>query len=68
MADRLLTLLEAAEYLRLHPRTLREYLRRGEIKGRLIGRRCRFRRQDLDAYFENAPSGRKPDGNHEAGE
>ena len=41
-SDRFLTLREAAEVLRLHPRTVREYIRRGEIKGRLIGRRWRF--------------------------
>ncbi|MBI2323058.1 MAG: helix-turn-helix domain-containing protein [Chloroflexi bacterium] len=29
---------EAAEILRLHPRTVRDYVRRGELKGRLIGR------------------------------
>ncbi len=54
IGDRLLTLREAAEVLRLHPRTVREYLRRGELEGRLIGRRWRFRRKDLDAFYENA--------------
>ena len=57
IGERLLTLREAAEVLRLHPRTVREYLRRGEIEGRLIGRQWRFRRKDLDAFFENAPRG-----------
>ena len=54
IGDRLLTLSEAAEVLRLHPRTVREYLRRGELEGRVIGRRWRFRRKDLDAFYENA--------------
>jgi excisionase family DNA binding protein len=53
----LLTLPEAAEVLRLHPRTVREYLRRGELEGRLIGRQWRFRRKDIDAFFESAPRG-----------
>ncbi len=53
--DFFLTIREAAEVLRLHPRTLREYIRRGELEGRLIGGRWRFRRKDLDAFFENAP-------------
>lgn len=53
--DALLTLGEAAEVLRLHTRTVREYVRRGELQGRLIGRQWRFRRQDLDAFYENAP-------------
>ena len=56
IGDRLLTLREAAEVLRLHPRTVREYVKRGEIKGRIIGKQWRFMRADLDAFFENAPS------------
>ena len=56
IGERLLTLNEAAEVLRLHPRTVREYVSRGEIDGRVIGGRWRFRRADLDTFFENAPS------------
>jgi excisionase family DNA binding protein len=56
VGDRLLTLREAAEVLRMSTRTLREYLKRGEIKGKLIGKRWRFRRADVDAFFEDAPS------------
>jgi excisionase family DNA binding protein len=37
--------------LRLSKRTIREYLQRGEIEGRIIGGRWRFRRADLDAFF-----------------
>jgi len=55
IGERLLNLNEAAEILRLHPRTVREYIRRGELEGRLIGGRWRFRRKDLDAFYENAP-------------
>ncbi len=55
IGDRLLTLREAADVLRLSTRTIRDYLRRGEIGGRLIGGRWRFRRADLDAFFANAP-------------
>jgi excisionase family DNA binding protein len=55
IGDRLLTLSEAAEVLRLNPRTVRDYVQRGEIEGRIIGRRWRFRRADLDAFFANAP-------------
>jgi excisionase family DNA binding protein len=54
-SDRFLTLREVAEVLRLHPRTVREYVRRGELQGRIVGGRYRFRRCDLDAFFENAP-------------
>jgi excisionase family DNA binding protein len=56
IGDRLLTLREAADVLRLSTRTMREYVQRGEIEGRLIGGRWRFRHADLDAFFENAPS------------
>ena len=57
LGDKFLTLSEAAEILRLSTRTVREYVKQGEIRGKLIGKRWRFRRADLDAFFENAPSG-----------
>ena len=55
IGERLLTLRDAAGILRLHPRTVRDYVRRGEIQGRIIGGRWRFRSADLDGFFENAP-------------
>jgi excisionase family DNA binding protein len=54
IGEHLLTLREAAEVLRLNPRTVRAYIQRGEIEARIIGGRWRFRRADLDAFFENA--------------
>jgi excisionase family DNA binding protein len=57
IGEHLLTLHEAAEVLRLNARTVREYVHRGEIEGRIIGGRWRFRRADLDAFFENARRG-----------
>jgi len=56
IGEKLLTLREAAEVLRLSSRTVRESLKRGEIRGKIIGKRWRFRRVDLDAFFANAPS------------
>jgi excisionase family DNA binding protein len=56
VGERFLTLQEAAEVLRLSQRTVREYVKNREIRGKLIGKRWRFRREDLDAFFENAPS------------
>jgi excisionase family DNA binding protein len=56
IGDRLLTLREAAEVLRLSSRTVGKYVKSGEISGKIIGKRWRFRRADLDAFFENAPS------------
>jgi len=56
ISDHLLTLKEAAEVLRLSTRTVRKYIKQGEIKGKIIGKQWRFRRADLDAFFESAPS------------
>lgn len=55
IGEHLLTLREAAEVLHLSTRTVREYVQRGDIEGRIIGGRWRFRRADLDAFFEDAP-------------
>ena len=55
IGERLLTLSEAAEVLHLSTRTVREYIRRREIEGRIIGGRWRFRRADLDTFFEASP-------------
>jgi excisionase family DNA binding protein len=56
VADQFLTLREAAQVLKLHPRTLRQYLRRGQIEGRLIGGRWRFRRANLDRFYDDSPT------------
>ena len=50
------TISEAAAFLQVNPRTVREFIRRGELNGRLIGGRWRFRQEDLDAFFDAAPS------------
>jgi excisionase family DNA binding protein len=63
IGEKFLTLREAAEVLRLSTRTVREYVKRGEIRGKIIGKRWRFRRADLDAFFENAPSEWEFEGN-----
>ena len=55
IGEKLLTLREAAGVLRMNPRTLRGYLRRREIEGRVIGGKYRFRRIDLDRFCEDAP-------------
>lgn len=53
--DQLLTLREAASFLGLHARTVVAYVARGELRGRLIGRRWRFRQADLDRFLDTAP-------------
>ncbi len=47
----LLTLEEAATYLRVHHRTMGRLLRNGTVPGTKIGRQWRIRRADLDAHF-----------------
>ena len=51
-----LTLAEVADVLRLNVRTVRELVRRRELSGRLVGRRWRFRREDVDAFFDSCPN------------
>jgi excisionase family DNA binding protein len=53
MSD-ILTAEQAAEYLQLDPETVRRAARRGELPGARIGRRWRFRKQDLDNIFVEA--------------
>jgi hypothetical protein len=55
IGEKLLTLKEAAGILRMNPRTLRGYVLRREIKGRIIGGKWRFRSIDLDRFYEQAP-------------
>lgn len=55
IGEKLLTVREAAEKLRMSPRMLLGYVRRGEIEGRVIGRKWQFRAIDLDRFFEDAP-------------
>ncbi len=50
-----LTLVEAAKLLGFDPRTVLNYVRCGELEGRVIGGRWRFRRQNIDAFFDAAP-------------
>lgn len=47
----ILTLDEAAEYLRVHPRTLRVKASEGQIPGAKIGRVWRFHRQQLESWL-----------------
>ena len=49
------TMCEAAEVSRLSARTVREYVRRGEIRGKITGKRWTLRRADLDAEWFKAP-------------
>ena len=50
--NEILTTREAAQYLKIHPDTIRDYTRRGLIKAAKFGNKLLFRTADLDAYFE----------------
>ena len=47
---------------------MREYVQRGEIEGRIIAGRWRFRRADLDAFSANAPRNRDFAGKNDQGD
>jgi len=49
-SNRLLNVEEAAEYLALHPETLRQWARRGELPCYKVGGRWKFRLADLDDF------------------
>lgn len=48
----LITVEEAAEYLRLNPRTVSNKAKRGELPARKIGGHWRFKPEDLRVYDE----------------
>ncbi|MBE3582466.1 MAG: helix-turn-helix domain-containing protein [Thermoanaerobacteraceae bacterium] len=50
--DRLLTPEEAAEILAVSPKSVREWLRQGKLKGVKAGRLWRIRKCDLEAFLD----------------
>jgi excisionase family DNA binding protein len=42
---------QAAEYLNIHPDTMRRLLRQGVLPGRHVGRQWRIRKVELDKYL-----------------
>ena len=53
----LLTLAEAAAYLRVHRRTMARLLRQGVVPGTKIGRQWRVRKADLEATVTGRAGG-----------
>lgn len=51
-----LTVFEVAELCRVHPATVRNWLRAGSLPGRHIGQQWRVRREDLDRFLEGEVS------------
>lgn len=50
----LLTIEEAAEYLRMSPWVVRQWLREGKLPGFKLGREWRIDEKDLEAFIEAA--------------
>ena len=49
--ERLLTPREAAEYMAVAPRTIKEWLRKGELSGLKIKNMWRIRKSDLEQFI-----------------
>ena len=52
MVERLLTPEEAADRLAVSPKSIREWLRRGKLRGVRAGRLWRIRERDLEAFLD----------------
>lgn len=53
----LLTVEEVAEELRLHPHTIRNWIRTGRLPAKKYGRSYRIRKQDLQALLDSDEGG-----------
>ena len=48
---RLLTVVEASEFLRVHPETIKRYTREGRIKAYFSGNRLVLKEKDVEAFL-----------------
>ncbi|MHB1456482.1 MAG: helix-turn-helix domain-containing protein [Armatimonadota bacterium] len=53
--ERLMTPEETAERLSMKPRTIREWLRNGKLRGVKAGKNWRVREEDLNEFIRNMP-------------
>jgi excisionase family DNA binding protein len=51
-SDHLLTLGQVADILRVRPRAVVDYVRRGELDGQRVGRSWQFTQAAIDSFFE----------------
>jgi len=58
--ERFIDLATAAELLQIHPDTLKKKTRAGEIPGRKVGRRWKYRLSELDAWAKSKLISRQP--------
>lgn len=54
--DEFLTTEEMAKWLRVHPVTILEAARKGQIPGRKVGRSWRFLRSEIREYLKGPPT------------
>lgn len=59
MTERLMTPEQAADRLAVSPKTLRDWLRRGQLRGVKVGRLWRVREADLEAFIQEPAAERK---------
>jgi excisionase family DNA binding protein len=52
-SDRLLTVAEVAERLRVHPITVRRHIKDGRLRAVRVGRAVRVRESDLEAFLSS---------------
>ncbi len=57
MAEQMWGSVEVAEYLNLHRQTVTRLADKGELPGVKIGRKWRFRPEDIQAYLDNQIQG-----------
>lgn len=57
VTERPLTVLEAAEYLSVHPQTIYNLVQKGRLRPLRVGNRLRFTRESLDRYMRGQREG-----------
>lgn len=55
--DKLMTLKEVAEYLQMHEMSVYRLAKRGSVPGFKVGGRWRFKKESIDAMFEESANG-----------
>ena len=59
MPEKQLTVEEVSEELRVHPETVRQWIREGELDAFDTGRGYRISRKDLDDFIQKRKTGRR---------
>lgn len=59
MSKEILTAQEVAEYLRIHPYTVKRLARAGKLPGFKVGGQWRFRKDEIDAWSKASVNKKK---------